>query len=359
MKIKQEYGSRSSASTKHVATFDTDSRTATCSCRGFRSPNRCWHVRDIAEKFERGELTAAPSARDRAREVMASDANVERVNAIHDRRPALIAPRRIEPMLASAMTKGLVLSDYASDKWIMEEKYDGDRQIITVAGGRVTESRSRAGNTRTLPADVRAALGLLPDGVYDGEDMASRKTFGGARDGRIVVLFDVVEIMGERVAHLPWSERRRFLEVAFAHITAQDAGCTCVAITAVQPVSAEAVAAIWKRGGEGAIIKRVSATYQFGVRSADWIKVKKLGHVTCEIVGFESGDTGIAFGRTLLRDPDGVEFSVKTKDNATLAQVARNPFAFVGKRLVVQYTEKLETGRYRHPMFDHFAGDAE
>lgn len=62
------------------------------------------------------------------------------------------------------------------------------------------------------------------------------------------------------------------------------------------------------RGLEGAILKRRTARYRRGVRSADWIKVKRLGAEAVEILRLEPGDTGDPVGRTVVRDRFGREF---------------------------------------------------
>lgn len=348
MKIKREYPSKSNPNGKpHVATFDTDSRTATCTCRGFRSPARCWHVTDIAAAYEAGTLTAdAPSVSQAALAVAVAPF-------------VKPAAARVEPMLASAMTKGTLLP-YQNDGWIGEEKYDGDRQLTTVKAGVVIESRSRAGNTRTLPADVVAELRHLPDGTYDLEDMASRKTIGGDRDGRRVVIFDVVAAMGESTIARPLTERRALLEVAFAHIErALGEAPRFVALSTQFPVSPFAIEAIFVRGGEGAILKRKASKYQSGARSADWIKVKREGAAVVEILRFE--DAELPSGKTWVRDAKGREFTVRTGAGnvKVLRDVQANPAVYLGARLVIEYTEALASGAYRHPRWDHLASEKE
>lgn len=338
MKLTLPYVSQSSPHSKpHVATFDTDSRTATCTCRGFRSPARCWHSRDIAEQYARGALstTVLPFV------------------------PPSVNSPRIEPMLASAMTKGQVLADYATPEWIGEEKFDGDRQLTTVQHGQVVESRSRAGKTRTLPKDVCEVLASLPDGIYDLEDMATRKTLGGDRDGRRVVLFDVVEVMGTRVTDKSLLERRALLEVAYAHITKRVLKQTVVCLSTQWPVTQAAVDAILARGGEGAILKRLASTYQSRARSADWIKVKREGAVTVTILGFEDGEHRL--GITRVVDAAGREFTVRTGagNQMILRDVQSAPAKYIDRRLVLEYTEQLESGAYRHPRWDHLASVTE
>jgi len=272
-----------------------------------------------------------------------------------------------KPMLASAMTKGAGLDSLVGDPgWLLEEKYDGHRVIVRKAGPVVSAwSRPRSGSealSRTLPAPVIEAVRQLPDGLYDGEivspggrswDVARLDT----RATQVLVLFDVVELLGEPVASKPYTDRRALLAVAVAHHT-KDAAAVRIIFPAAVPVTLEAVAEIWNRGGEGAILKRTASTYQPGKRSADWLKVKKVGAATLTITGFEAGKSG-PYSTLALRGEDGKTTTVKTKDNATLAAITANPDSFIGRRLVISFCELTDTGSYRHGMFDHFAGPGE
>jgi hypothetical protein len=54
-----------------------------------------------------------------------------------------------------------------------------------------------------------------------------------------------------------------------------------------------------------------------------------------------------------------METTAKTLDNDAMRQMAANPDAFIGKRLVVSYHEKMPSGKLRHIMWDHLAGGGE
>jgi hypothetical protein len=42
------YASRSSKGVVHITTAHDDGRIV-CTCRGYSTPNRCWHVKRVAE----------------------------------------------------------------------------------------------------------------------------------------------------------------------------------------------------------------------------------------------------------------------------------------------------------------------
>lgn len=367
MIIREQNKSKSSPGKKPYDTiYDTDTGEGSCTCRGWTikkegKPRDCGHLKDIRKGLKNqggsGTITRASMA-----EVAAA--------VIPDvLTTATTTAKSVAPMLASAMTKGQTIEHFATDQWILEIKWDGHRQVVTVRDGVVLEARSRAGNTRDLPAHIRRALSYLPNGTYDGEliypgGKSTDVTRADVQDKLQLVLFDVLELMGENVMRRPLRERRECLELAVQHITQATkrtdrtkGGAVIFSLTF--PVNRKTVEDIWANGGEGAVLKRITSIYAPGYRTADWVKVKKGGHVTVTVTGFETGDTGIAFGKTLWRDDHGHESSVKTLNNAELRRIAANPFAFVGKRLVLKYAEHLASGAYWHCFWDHWAGEGE
>jgi hypothetical protein len=112
-------------------------------------------------------------------------------------------------------------------------------------------------------------------------------------------------------------------------------------------------AAIWKRGGEGAILKRLSSRYQPGYRSPDWLKVKAEHTAVLTIIGFEMGKSG-PYSTLRLRDAGGHETTVKTLGNQLLRDITAAPDSFLGREVVITYQERTPAGFYRHGRFDHF-----
>jgi ATP-dependent DNA ligase len=169
-----------------------------------------------------------------------------------------------------------------------------------------------------------------------------------------LILFDILETLGRSIKDVKLSERRAFLEVAYSSLGYS----RHVKLAEQEAPSMAKVKAIWKRGGEGAIIKRLSSKYSPGWRSPDWIKIKAQLAATLEVIGYEEGKNG-PYSVVKLRDSAGIETTVKTLDNQTMRTLAADPKAFIGKRLVISYQEKMPSGKYRHPVFDHWAGPGE
>src|SRR5262249_16910477 len=96
-----------------------------------------------------------------------------------------------------------------------------------------------------------------------------------------------------------------------------------------------------------------------GYRTADWVKVVQTHRATLTITGFKPGSFG-PHSVTCLRHDDGTVTQVKTKDFATLAQIAADgPEAWIGRRVVISFKARIAGGAFRHPMYDHLAGDGE
>lgn len=335
----------SSSDKVYTTTLDTASGAVHCDCRGFYmkregKPRECTHTkRLVAQRGGAAPEHVAPKASD---------------------------PCPIKPMLASAMTKGQTFDSFRPGVWVLEEKFDGHRVLIRKNGTVRAWSRPGAGKeplVRDLPAHLTAAVEHLPDGVYDGELVVPG---GGSwdvtrldkRESLRLVLFDAVELLGQDLTRQTYADRRALLAQAVAHHDVRSAGERLITAPEPLPVSDESVQSIWARGGEGAILKRLASPYRSGWRTPDWVKVKRSASVTLTVVGFEAGKNG-AHSAVLLRGDDGLETKVKTKDNATLRAIAADPDSFIGRRLVVSYTEKTPSGSLRHGMWDHFAGVGE
>jgi ATP-dependent DNA ligase len=270
----------------------------------------------------------------------------------------------ISPMLASKMPEGNDADSYNTPDYIMEEKFDGHRIVVRIAGPNLAIVRkvaawSRLGNPRTLPDHLINLLRDMPDGVYDGELIVPGQHSYDVTEGQNsgtekLVLFDCMEVLGHSVMSEPWRARRAYLEEAIKALDNQN----IISVAAIFIPDTQIVKMIWARGGEGTIIKNLNSKYQPGWRTPDWVKVKAVLAATLEVIGFEAGKNG-PYSVVRLRDDAGIETTVKTLDNKTMRQIALNPDGFIGKRLVISYQEKMPSGKYRHPMWDHEAGIGE
>jgi ATP dependent DNA ligase domain len=296
--------------------------------------------------------------------------------------------RRVHPQLASAMAAGTGIARYVGDPaWVLEEKFDGHRVMVRVGADSFDAwSRPRAGGdgplTRQLPAHIVTALKRLPPCLVDGElRIPGGHAWDVTRTDRTeelqLVLFDILECLGESIAHLADSQRRSYLEVAVAHLGAEASSLLAepapVTVAVRSAVTQEAVAAIWLRGGEGAILKRLTASYRPGCRTDAWVKVKKSATVTMTVTGFQDGKRGPFSVMDLTGTIAGEEVRTSVTTGAgnldVIRDVEAHPERWVGRRIVVSYAETITDTisrrpgmtriQLRHPCYDHVAAEHE
>jgi bifunctional non-homologous end joining protein LigD len=199
-------------------------------------------------------------------------------------------------MLASPGT--LPIRD-ADGAWSYEVKWDGMRAIAQIVRGRVRlTSRSELDVTARFREIAEAsALIDLPEGTcIDGEivafDAHGRPSFSllapriqGHRRGAVAVsyvAFDILAAGDISLVEQPYTRRRQQLAdvVGMSPFVvvpdAFDDGPSLLAMTADQ-------------GLEGVVAKRVTSTYQPGVRSTEWVKVPHRRCHSYVIGGWKNG----------------------------------------------------------------------
>jgi|SRR5438094_3729809 len=166
-------------------------------------------------------------------------------------------------------------------EWVFEEKYDGIRALaIRQRGGTRLYSRSLRDITADF-AEVARDVAALPgqELVLDGELVAldrhnvsrfqlfQRRGEEGVRLRYAV--FDLLEARGQRLFSRPLHERRAALEALVPR------GESLLLLSRRVPGDGEkAYARARAKGWEGVIAKNTRSTYEPGVRSRDWLKVK-------------------------------------------------------------------------------------
>ena len=160
--------------------------------------------------------------------------------------------------------------------WTYELKWDGYRGLATVAGGRLgLRSRTGTDMLRWFPELAELGAHVRGDVVLDGEvvvlDAQGRADFGalrrpGAR--RTYVAFDLLAHGGEDVTARPLSARRGLL----ARVVAD--ALPLVVRSRVFDDGPALLGLAEQLGLEGVVAKRADSVYRWGLRSADWVKVK-------------------------------------------------------------------------------------
>lgn len=273
-------------------------------------------------------------------------------------------------------------------EWVFEEKYDGIRLLAFRDGPRVRLiSRNLIDRTDSWPGVARA-VAALPGGdlVLDGEVFAfdrmrvSRFQLLQQRAQSTFAAFDLAVLGGRSLMRRPLAERRQALESLLAAAKAP------LKISRRLAGSGERAYAIaQQRGWEGIVAKRIDSTYQPGVRSPDWLKVK-VRHQSEFVIGGWTPPAGARsdFGALLvgLFDADRLRFTGKVGTGFTQATLAElgakvvrletktSPFdpaprlsdaRWVRPRLVAQiaYAEWTADGKLRQPAFLGLRSDKE
>lgn len=358
----------SSSGPGEYTTMLDDSGLLRCDCKGYLikregQPRKCRHIDDVIKRSQltteiRGDYIYSVTEGSPTLFQQEPLNHAERFSKAHD-------DGYVEPMLASAMTKGETIEQYR-DNHTAEIKYDGVRVILAVGKQTATSwSRPRPGQgsiglVRKLPQHVElAAVRLLPAATYDGELIAgdAEKSYDVSRldkqHNQVLVLFDILKFEGRDLTGLPIEARKELLGMA---VPFQG---QAIRLAESVPPTAEAVKKLWDAGAEGVILKRAGSLYKPGWRSPDWRKIKLECYTTGTVTGFEAAKMG-PFSKVCLLSDEGVETTVKTKDNYWLREFAANSQAYIGKRLVFKHYGLTPDKKYRGPIiWDHWAGEGE
>ncbi|MGM0930287.1 MAG: ATP-dependent DNA ligase [Actinomycetota bacterium] len=311
-------------------------------------------------------------------------------------------PQPVKPMLAVQGTEASIDED---DGWAYEMKWDGIRAVAVVAEGAVQLiSRNGQDMTKTypelldLPDHVLAQTAVL-DGEIVALDAKGRPDFGRLQNRMNLVktadieraakkypveyfLFDLLELDGTATLGLEYSQRREILKEAVE--TPRDGHIQVP--PELDATVAEAVAASREVGLEGIIAKRTDSSYAPGLRTRSWIKIKNQLTQEVVIVGWRPGKGSRArkVGSLLVAVPDGVELSYLGRVGSGLTE---RELAEIGSRLKkmsrktppldgvpaadasdahwvrpalvgeVQFSERTEAGKLRHPVWRGFRPD--
>lgn len=265
-------------------------------------------------------------------------------------------------MLAQSADVPPVAGDY-----LYEVKWDGVRALIALNEGDV---RIRSRNQRDI-TDRFPEL-LVPDqafrassALFDAEivclDEKGRPVFrdvirriqqtgkgaierARSRHPAVCYIFDCLYLDGRPIVHEPLFRRRAWMEDAVKHGTAYRVSEAVVD-------GAELFRAAADMGLEGIMAKERNSTYQPGIRTDRWLKIKKRQTIECLIIGYTEGkgDRAALFGalHLALREGDALRYVGKVGtgfDAASMKEIS---------------AELMKISRIRRPVEEKPAGDAQ
>jgi DNA ligase D-like protein (predicted ligase)/DNA ligase D-like protein (predicted 3'-phosphoesterase) len=218
--------------------------------------------------------------------------------------------RLYKPMLAQPRE-----SAFTSEDWIFEIKWDGIRAISYVNDDLNVRSRNDKELKYNFP-ELDELKTLVSNAVLDGEivvmrqgkadfqTLLERANTNNTRDISLMankfpatyVVFDILEKDGESLVDLPLVERKKLLAEYM-----KEGEHVVFSLFAEKEGEAYYEAAL-KKGIEGIVAKKKSSPYEAGVRSGNWLKIKKVASCDCVIFGYTKGEGARAetFGALVL-----------------------------------------------------------
>jgi DNA ligase D-like protein (predicted ligase)/DNA ligase D-like protein (predicted 3'-phosphoesterase) len=220
-----------------------------------------------------------------------------------------------KPMLARPAPQ-----PFSSKDWIFEIKWDGFRAVAYVNEDLSLRSRSGKELKYSFP-ELKELRQLARDVVLDGEIVTVREgkvdfqallergravspaevELQTRRSPVVYVVFDILEKDGVPLLNLPLTERKNILKSSVKegqHVFLSDF---------VEEKGEAYYRIALEKGLEGIMAKKKASLYEPGVRSGNWLKIKRLRSCDCVIFGYTRG-TGArleTFGALLLGLYDG------------------------------------------------------
>ena len=218
--------------------------------------------------------------------------------------------RYYKPMLAYPAE-----APFTSRDWIFEVKWDGIRAISYVNEELAIKSRSGLELKHNFP-ELQELKTLIDNVVLDGEivvmiegkpdfqTLIQRSNATNLSDIEYMarehpatyVVFDIIEKDGKPLIDLPLIQRKKLLKEFL-----KEGEHVILSLFVEQEGEAYFEAAV-RKGIEGIMAKKKNSPYEPGIRSHNWLKIKKLQSCDCVIFGYTKG-TGIreqTFGALIL-----------------------------------------------------------
>jgi len=298
----------------------------------------------------------------------------------------------IKPMLAMAG------QPFNSLEWIYEHKIDGTRCIADITKEVILQNCRLANITGRYPEWAKALAQRASHCILDGEiavfsdgrpDFSALSIREHQTDRLKIdylsqtlpasfVVFDILNIKGKSIMERPLSERKKILRDEL-----QEDELVIISDFFFEK-GVDYFSAALKMGIEGIMAKRLKSTYQPGVRSPDWIKIKKRLKLDLVIGGYISGKGnreryfgglllgGYESGKLIYVERVGSGFSEKELQEIVqeFEPIPMSPFANSPSSLDVKWLKPdrvvqvavmkvTDQGHLRAPVFLHMRNDKE
>ena len=206
--------------------------------------------------------------------------------------------RHYKPMLAQA-----VEAPFSSKDWVFEVKWDGIRAISYINDDLSIRSRNDKELRYNFP-ELEELKDLAGNAVFDGEiviikegradfqTLIKRREVSLPRDidymsrefPATYVVFDILEREAKPLIDLPLIERKDILKK-----TLKEGKRVSISLFVEEEGEIYYQEAL-KKGVEGIMAKKKDSRYMPGVRSDNWLKIKKLLSCDCVVFGYTAGE---------------------------------------------------------------------
>ncbi|HLW20952.1 MAG TPA: DNA ligase D [Cyclobacteriaceae bacterium] len=206
----------------------------------------------------------------------------------------------VKPMLA---TKSNAI--FSKPGWIYELKWDGYRLLTNIQAGKVNlYSRNGISYNQKFFALHQALRAVPYDTILDGEvvvlnedgisEFQKLQNYGEETKGELrYYVFDLLYLNGHDISHLPLVERKSLIKDVIEGVPLV---FYCDHIDSMgNTFYDQAIAA----GMEGVIAKKADSSYDAGVRTENWLKIKSIESQETLICGYTQSD-GHMFGSLIL-----------------------------------------------------------
>jgi bifunctional non-homologous end joining protein LigD len=192
---------------------------------------------------------------------------------------------------------------FSSADWLFEIKWDGIRAIsyvdqrLSVRSRNDKELRYNFPELEELSTLARRTvldgeIVILKNGKPDFQILLERNRsvspqsikFMTSKSPALYIVFDILEKDDEPLLDIPLNERKKLLK---EHVRE---GKNVILAESVEEHGKAYYEATLKQGLEGVIAKKKNSRYEPGVRSENWLKIKRLLTCDCAVFGYTEGE---------------------------------------------------------------------
>jgi ATP-dependent DNA ligase len=253
------------------------------------------------------------------------------------------------------------ISEVAIDRYIAEEKFDGERIVAIKNGDNINLVNRRGASKENIYIEITESLKKFDfDFVIDGEIVAEKGVFNDLQRRALLrdveeikkraveiptkfMAFDIISLKGEDLKSKPLLDRKKILS---DNIKDNDRVVACEWISGEDNIK-DLWEKIREENKEGIILKIKNSIYQ-NKRTNAWVKLKNFKEIELSFNGYEMNNAGVkvndGFNEVQIQGLPRAEWVINS--------IKSNGFV----KVIVQYLDKEKTGKLRFPSCKEVVG---